>query len=479
MRYSTTSPQQLGTIVTRRAFLWRLVVMGTAIPVMGSVLAACGGDDDADDGPAADSDAAPIATAASATVTETPDREPPPTATEAAAVEPTSTQTEPTAEPTAEPGGATTAPASPTSEFPAVGALRLSDGAVAWSVSSPEEVYRREVGASEDIVLIQESVSFERARVLTWRTIAYDAANGSERWRRLTADTLTPPGPVDGQGIVVLADQDAGALVGVDVLTGEERWRVASRDVPLANSPTVAVVWNLAAYEADPGTPSGFRGMDRLTGDELWASDTLLPYPTWLSDQTGYAGLRSPAMVLGEILAVPTGATVTAIDVQTGAILWQAPQLGHLGAADGVIVGTRGPVQPGNWITFTALDAASGQERWTAPGRPPSPRSFLAAGDGVIIIFAPPDYPSDSLVLIAYELSSGTERWRVTRIGDPQLISGTSLVMRLDNELAVLSTTDGATLWAAIEPFGSPRMDSVASNGDAVFVAINSLPYSD
>jgi outer membrane protein assembly factor BamB len=334
------------------------------------------------------------------------------------------------------------------------------------------------IGASEDVVLIEERV-LTRWRDDGWRTIAYDAADGSERWRRATADTPTPPGPFDGQGIVVLADQDAHALVGVDVVSGAEHWRVASRDVPLANSPTVAVVWDVAAYVADPGAPSRFRGLDRLTGDELWVSDTLLPYQRWLPDQNGYPSLRSPAMVLGEVLVVPTGATVTAMDMRTGAMLWQAPGLGHLGAADGTIVGTRGPVQQGNWITFTALDAASGQERWTAPGSTPSPQNFLAAGDGVIIVFAPPVYPPESPELIAYELSSGTERWRVMRIGDPQLISGTSLVMRLDNELTVLSTTDGATIWSATEPLGSPRMDSVTSNGDAVFVAINSARYSD
>jgi hypothetical protein len=79
-------------------------------------------------------------------------------------------------------------------------------------------------------------------------------------------------------------------------------------------------------------------------------------------------------------------------------------------------------------------------------------------------------------------LSSGDERWRAaqtTTYVQPQLISGTSLVGLWEGQLAVVSTTVGATVWSATEPFGSPLMNSVGSNGDAVFVAINSLPWTD
>ena len=77
-------------------------------------------------------------------------------------------------------------------------------------------------------------------------------------------------------------------------------------------------------------------------------------------------------------------------------------------------------------------------------------------------------------------MTSSTERWRVTSPqGEPQLISGTSLVLLWEGEVAVLSTTDGATTWSATEPFGSPLMNSVGTNGDAVFVAINSRPWTD
>ena len=368
-----------------------------------------------------------------------------------------------TAASTPDPGGATPAPACPSSEYPAAGALRIADGAVAWLACSPEEAYRTVVGASDDIVLVEERGPTGR------RTIALDAADGSERWRRSTANMPTPPGPFDGQGIVVLAADDQGApvLVGVDAATGAERWRVASGEAPLAHSATVAVVW----HAVEPGLSSRFRGIDRATGDELWVGDAPL------SDQSGTFVARSPAAVLGEVVVVPTGPTVTAIDLRTGATLWQAPQLDHPAAADGVVVGTRGTNVPPPSFTVAALDASSGQQLWTAPGRP-SYGDLLAVGDGVVVVLDP-DRPE----LVAYELSSGNERWRAaqtqTTYVEPQLISGTSLVGLWEGELAVVSTVDGTTIWSATQPFRSPLMNSVGSNGASVFVAINSLPWGD
>ena len=363
---------------------------------------------------------------------------------------------------------ATPAPACPSTEPPAIGALGITDGAVVWSACSPDEAYRYVIGASDDIVLIEEIEGRGAAGTPAGRrTVAFEAADGSERWRRSTASAPIPPGPIDGQGIVVLAtdDQDALALVGVDPATGAERWRVESGKGPLAHGATVAVVWDADSRAGS----SRLRGIDRVTGDELWVSG--IP----LSDQSGIGVARSPAAVLGEVVVVPTSTTVTAIDMRTGATLWQAPQLDHLAAADGVIVGSRGTGGPPDLITVAAIDAAPGQHLWTAPGRP-SYGGHLAAGDGVVAVL-----DAGGSGIVAYELSSGDERWRTAQATyvEPQLISGASLVGLWEGELSVVSTTDGATIWSATQPFGSPLMNSVGSNGASIFVAVNSLPWGD
>ena len=166
-------------------------------------------------------------------------------------------------------------------------------------------------------------------------------------------------------------------------------------------------------------------------------------------------------------------------------MLWQAPQLGHLAGADGTIVGQRGTGKPDDWTMVTALDAASGRERWKVMQTLPQ-SGDLVTGDGLIVVTDQINTQTSSEpVLIAYELSSGAKRWHAPRPRDrylaPQRISGTSLVLLGDREVEVLSTTDGATIWSKKEPFGSPdniqpQMISVGSNGAAVFVASNSVP---
>jgi outer membrane protein assembly factor BamB len=290
--------------------------------------------------------------------------------------------------------------------------------------------------------------------------------DGSEQWRIPTGDIFIPAGPIDGQGIVVLAHPDEGVLFGVDVLTGEEQWRAEASVGVLANSLTVAVVWDTASQ----GSPSTIRGIDRLTGDELWSSVNLL------ADQSGNFVGRSPAAVLDEVMIIPTGATVTAIDMSTGEVIWDAPQLDDPVAAGGTIVGTRGAGGP---LMITAIDAGSGEDLWTAPGNT-SYGDLLAVGDGVVVVMDGGD--NRGLDLIAYELTSGKERWRVTQtshLAQPQMIDGTSLVLLWEGELKVQSTTDGAVFWEVTEPFGSEWMNNVASNGESVFVAINSRPFAD
>lgn len=449
----------------------RLPRWAVVLGVAAAFATGCGDDDlSATRTDATASTSAQTGASAEPTATQPDIATPEATATQAdASPEATEAPSTPTAVTTADPGGATTAPACPADEFPAVGASSITDGAVVWLVCSPVEASRTVIGATDDIVLIEESGPFDASGSASQSTIAFDADDGSELWRiaiEATGTTFTPAGPIDGQGIVVLSDQGAGTLVGVDVLTGEERWSVESSDGLLANSPTVVVVWDAASQTS----PTGFRGIDRATGEELWISDTML------SDQSGNMVGRSPAAVLDEVMAVPTGATITAIDMPTGAVLWTSPQLDDPDAADGTIVGTRPSSRP---PTVAAIDAASGEERWTAPGNA-SYGDLLAVGDGVLVVMDAGE--NRGLDLIAYELPSGDERWQVTQtshMAQPQMIDGTSLIMLWEGELSVLSTTDGSTIWGATEPFGSTWMNSVGSNGDTVFVAINSRPFSD
>jgi outer membrane protein assembly factor BamB len=360
----------------------------------------------------------------------------------------------------------TPVPACPGGAVPAVGAMRITDGTAAWSVCSPVEAYRSVIGASDDVVLVDERGPLDRTGVSEGHTVAYAASDGSGRWRWPTAHAPLPAGPVDGQGIVILATNDApSALIGVDAITGQELWSIATSEVPIAQGETVAVLRGAAR----PDGSSGVRGIDRATGEEVWVSDI------GMMDMSGVMVARSSAVVLGDVVVLPEGITITAIDMRTGARLWQAPRLDHVAGAGGVFVGIRGGQGPGTEVAVAAVDAASGDDLWHVPGRP-SYGGLLAAGDDVVVVLDPvgTDW-------VAYELASGGERWRAATptFVEPQVISGTSVVGMWEGELAIISTADGTTMWSATEPFGSPLMNSAGSNGDVVVIAMNSLPWRD
>lgn len=352
---------------------------------------------------------------------------------------------------------ATPEPGCPGGEYPAVGAMDLATGEVHWVVCSSVEAYRDVLGVG-DVVLVQESTP-ERHHVM-----ALDPIDGSQRWRRSTRFTPPSAGHVDAQGVAVLPVIDAGvpALVGIDSSTGTERWRVTSSEVPLAHGAQVTIV----GQAADMSGQSPVRGLNPVTGEEVWVSEVVL------SDPSGVRVGRSPVALDGGIAVVPAGETVRGIDAGTGDVIWEASHLSHLVAADGVVVGVN-IAGPGS--TITALDLGSGKHLWTQRGAA-SYGGIIAAGEGVVVVKA-----SGTGEFVAYELATGDERWRVQPrvMVEPQLVSGRSVFTMWEGEIAVVSTTDGTSLWSATLPFGSPLMNSVGTNGEVVVVAINSRPWDD
>ena len=89
----------------------------------------------------------------------------------------TAVATEDSAASTPAPGGTPTAAACPSTEYPAAGALGMTDGTIAWLACSPVEAHKIVIGASNGIVLITESGPGGQ----DVHTIALGAADGTER----------------------------------------------------------------------------------------------------------------------------------------------------------------------------------------------------------------------------------------------------------------------------------------------------------
>jgi outer membrane protein assembly factor BamB len=328
-------------------------------------------------------------------------------------------------------------------ELPAVGALDGATGEVRWLVCSSAEVWRSIVGAADDVVYVVESGDNNGTR-----TVALSAADGSELWRTPTGQGVgdIPRGPAAGGGVVVRIGDAQTGVVGIDALSGAERWRAESAVQVLGQSETVAVV---ARADPSTGAPSGVVALDRVTGEEVWKSSVRF------QDSSGVGVERGPAAVWEDTIALPTDRTLTALDMASGTKRWTAPQTDHPEAADGVVVGAVPSTGPRPRIR--ALDAGTGAVLWEASGRS-SYGDLVAVGDGIVAVTA-----VETPEVVAYDLRTGDERWRVggPELGQPQLVVGHTLVLLWEGTLSAVSTSDGATLWSARLPLGSPLMNSV------------------
>jgi outer membrane protein assembly factor BamB len=369
------------------------------------------------------------------------------------------------------PGAASETEVCPAGEYPAYGAFDLASGVLQWSTCSPDETYRMVLGASPDVVLVMQPNDSGAD------TIALDAESGEELWKMSTARGLgIAPGPVVGQGVAVIETAAEGPpfVMGVDIATGAERWRIDPGLSVIGQTDDVVVVTPTEPLlpQPSPGSPLGgpltgdMRGIDRATGAEIWTNDLFI--------QAGLGGTAfATSAVSNNVIAVTTMDGLAGVDLTSGAVLWTAPQLDQPTASEGVFVGWE--PSTGAAPSLRALDATTGAELWTAQGAA-THGGPLAVGDGVVVVL-----DQSGKYLIAYDLVTGAERWRVERTspGEPQLTVGQSTVLLWEADLGVLSTTDGSRTWSATEPLRSPLMNNAGANESTVFVAVNSLPWSD
>ena len=167
--------------------------------------------------------------------------------------------------------------------------------------------YREIFGAGDDVVVVSEaSQSGEYA-------IAFDAADGTELWRLPVYPQLdTAPGSVNDTVVVIESAVETPPFVtGVDPRTGAELWRLPPGTSVIAATDEVVVTANASRYQQRMG--GGIFGIDRATGAELWSN------PETFEGDSGSGGA---AAITDGVVAVPSGNSVTGIDLATGETLW-------------------------------------------------------------------------------------------------------------------------------------------------------------
>lgn len=181
------------------------------------------------------------------------------------------------------------------------------------------------------------------------RLVGLDLRTGEPRWRFTSRSGGTFR--LERAGRVLLVTCGDGAVHALDVVTGEDLWRFSER-VRFAQAPTVCgeVVVALS------GEPNGRRGaafgIDLFSGRSLWRTEL-------------GAGVTAPPVAAGRAVLVATNdSAVHSLEASTGDVRWRAadPGLGAGAAAlvfDEILVTNA----PAGQLCCTELEA--GETRWS------------------------------------------------------------------------------------------------------------------
>lgn len=277
----------------------------------------------------------------------------------------------------------------------AVHALDAADGSLEWQ--------SEDVGASDPPTVAYGTVFVSGERSVT----ALDAANGDVRWRTSVSDaatdsdtdetTISPP-TVAFERVYVCAD---GGLSAIDCETGEIDWRRDSVAVTVGDpweerdevdrtlEGGVAATDERVFAIAEAGT---IVGLDPLTGEQQLTSDTdyyylydlvatdervfvrteseeVVAYDSTTGErEEGWGGGIRRLAVRGETLVFVTGYELVAIDLESGDERWSVGKYSHsIGdpviACNAVLVSFG--VQGGEYEnSLVAFDLDDGGERW-------------------------------------------------------------------------------------------------------------------
>jgi len=259
-----------------------------------------------------------------------------------------------------------------------------------------------------------------------------------------------------------------GATIGEDRLSGNVTMVGGG---PLHDSqmpgpaPAAAPVlaWQLDTGGELYGAPAIANGVLYVTSKAgvLYAVDAATGNEIWTHEVTSYVTRATPAVIDG-VVYVGGGFSFSALDATTGEERWSIPMQygGHASPTvrDGLVLVSS---QQG-WIF--ALDAATGENLWRLPTDGIAFGAAAITDDAVI-------YGTDEGIVSSVDRETGTLDWRVTVAGGvyatPVVFDDMVLVTTKAGELQALDRQSGERLWSANH--GSARPP--ATNGDIVVLA--------
>lgn len=264
---------------------------------------------------------------------------------------------------------------------------------------------------------------------------------------------------------------------------------------------TISVAGVATPRSALTGSVTMSGGGPTHDGQMLGPAPEVSPVLAWQLD-TGGELYSSPTIDNGIVYVTSKAGILHAIEATSGDELWTHEVTSYVTRATPAVVD--GTVYVGGGFSFSALDAATGEERWTIPlqyGGHASP----TVRDGLVVvssqqgwIFAlrtetgevawrlPTEgivfgagaitddaiiYGTDEGILYSVDREAGTLDWRITLPGaiyaTPVVIGNTVLATTQAGELHAVERGTGDHIWSANQGSAQPP----ASNGDIVVLA--------
>ena len=230
------------------------------------------------------------------------------------------------------------------------------------------------------------------------------------------------------------------AVYGIDLATGRQVWQLIRNGGPLS-MPAIGMVARdeVLVFLDESSVGPSIVGVDLSTLRERWRVplDATARSGVTVDDATAYAADEK--------------GTVYAVSLATGALLWTANTIGRvegpLAVADATVYAVaRDPDQ--QLVQLVALDPQTGDERWSfSPRVGVATASVPAAGDGQVVVGS-----ADRLIR-GLASSDGVERWEAlslslfSPVSAPSDASGHILIADASGGMYRVDATDGSRVW--------------------------------
>ncbi len=332
-------------------------------------------------------------------------------------------------------------------------AFSTDDGTKQWESDLSGMAYEVYPSVADGVVYLPiraeyETVPYPGSDESTMWVAAFDADNGTERWRvPLRIPSLFSNGPnkcvVAGNRMYIT---DNGFLYSFSGPTKLTNWWENTADI-VVSSPALG---NAVVYVQ---TADGFlRAFNRANGEELWNAEIGQHgneghFGTTVEDGIVYVGVGSYSAQDSEYRAI------RAFDAASGNELWRFDTEDSAGTPvvhDGTVYfAERGPVQ--DVATVYALDAKTGEEQWSVPAHDDDdPEDIYYGVSDTVSILGDSVLVVTDISLRALDIADGSEQWEyrgeITAVTttDDAIYAGETVD---DGSRIVELNADGTTRW--------------------------------